>query len=210
MIKNVILFLISVFSVFSCQENKKGRSKAKTDDPKIIISAKAGEKPETVALNFYKWYLKDIYLKRYVESPEIVLNDKKIYVIDSKKHKKFLDRSGYFSPTFYKNELIVYKNCENKLRFVNWQEIEESGAVNPAENVEGNDCNFTSYMIWTNGQGEVLNKAKLLQSRINGEKALVKLQLSDTISKSDFSQPLVSMVKEKGRWKIAKIEVTFD
>lgn len=163
--------------------------------------------PQNIAVNFYKWYLKDIYLKKFVESPNVVLSKDSIYVLDATEHKKFLETSGYFSSKFYENEIGGFKDCENKLRLVKWKDVEESGAVNPAEYVEGNECVFTHYMIWTNGQGEPVNKVVIDKYSTKGNTSLVVLNLSDSLGERIYSKPNVSMIKENGKWKISKIEV---
>lgn len=210
-----IIYALSFIALISC---KKENSKTDLNPPPVKSEKKLERnhqtenknEPQEVAARFYKWYLKDIYLKKFVESPDIVLSKDSIYVLDATEHKKFLTTSGYFSPKFYENEIVTFRDCENKLKSVNWKLVEESGAVNPAEYVEGNECSFTHYMIWTNGQGETLNKVQIEKYSKKGDTALVILKLSNSREGDFYSRPYVSMIKEKGHWKILKIEVNFD
>ncbi|MFB9077953.1 hypothetical protein ACFFLS_04705 [Flavobacterium procerum] len=207
-ISSLLLFVV----IISCKKED-----SKTQPNNLIETEKKDDKksesknePQNVALAFYKWYLKDIYLKKFVESPDVVLSKDSIYVLDTSEHKKFLETSGYFSPKFYENEVVSFRNCENKLRSVSWKKVEESGAVNPAEYVEGNECAFTHYMIWTNGQGENLDTAEIEKYSIKDNTALVIIKLSNSPEGGFYSRPHVSMVKENDKWKISKIEVHFD
>jgi len=211
----ITIYILVVISTISCNQ---GESKENTtielniDNVKPIHKkgiAENEDEPQIVALKFYKWYLKDIYLKKFVESPDIVLTKDSIYVLDATNHKKFLETSGYFSEKFYENERIIFKDCEDKLRLVKWKDVEESGAVNPAEYVTGNECVFTHYMVWTNGQGESINKAEIEKFTTKADKSLVVLKLSDSLY-GGFSKSRVSMVKENGKWKISKIDATFE
>lgn len=207
-----LIYSLSIFNIISCNKDKEiqQNKNIKTTPKTSINSIKTEDEPQAVALNFYKWYLKDIYLKKYVESPEITLTKDSIYVLDATKHKEFLQTSGYFSPKFYDNEITVFKNCENKLKFVKWKEVEESGAINPADYVEGNECNFTFYQVWTNGQGETINKAEIDKYSTKGDTSLVVIKLSDSLQGGVYSKPYVSMVKENGKWKISKIKISFE
>lgn len=205
-----IFFIIMVCTI-SCNQNKERKENRVIKSRKELSNNKTdnGNEPQQVALKFYKWYLKDIYLKKYVESPGIKLTKDSTYVLDATKHKEFLKSSGYFSSKFYDNEISTFKNCENQLKTVKWKEVEKSGAVNPADFVKSNDCNFTFYMVWTNGQGEILNKAEIEKYSTKGNSSLVTLKLSDSTERAFFSRPEVSMIKEGGKWKISKINVSF-
>ena len=210
----LLYYFLVCFSIVSCkkEDSKTAQNNAIATEKKSENNKKTEDKnePQTVALAFYKWYLKDIYLKKFIESPDVVLSKDSIYVLDATEHKKFLKTSGYFSPKFYENEIATFKDCQDKLRQVSWKAVEESGAVNPAEYVEGNECDFTHYMIWTNRQGETLNKAQIEKCSVKANTALAVLKLSDSLGGGFYSRPHVSMVKENGKWKISKIEVVFD
>jgi len=209
----IAIYILAVISTISCNngESKENTTIVNIDNVKpihkkgIVVNE---DEPQIVALKFYEWYLKDIYLKKFVESPDIVLTKDSIYVLDATNHKKFIETCGYVSEKFYENELAIFKDCEDKLRLVKWKDVEESGAVNPAEYVTGNECEFTHYMIWTNGQGESINKAEIEKFTTKADKSLVVLKLSDSLY-GGFSKSRVSMVKENGKWKISKIDATF-
>ncbi|KAF2509105.1 hypothetical protein [Flavobacterium foetidum] len=208
----ICALLFFVISISCKKEDSKTESKNQIGTERKFDNKKTDfeNEPQNVALAFYNWYLKDIYLKKFVESPDVVLSKDSIYVLDVSEHKKFLKTSGYFSSKFYENEKLSFKDCEDKLRTVSWKQVEESGAVNPAEYVEGNECAFTHYMIWTNGQGETLNKAEIEKYSVKANTAVVVLKVSDSLEGGFYSRPHVSMVKENGKWKISKIEVTFE
>jgi hypothetical protein len=163
--------------------------------------------PEKVVSNFYNWYLKDIYLKKDVESPDIILKNN-IYQIDPSNHIKFLKDSGYFSDLLYKNELPMYEKCDKKLKEVKVEDVKREGDF-PPDHVDGNDCSFLSYFIWTGGQGETFDdKIKILNSTIDTNKAEVLVVIKSY--GKDYSYPQVTLLKENGKWKISDISVSFD
>lgn len=206
-----IVFTILISCVNKNSDKKNTDTVIKTE--KVFLPKKKKDvinEPQEVAFQFYKWYLKDIYLKKTVETPDIILSKDSTYVLDATNHKNFLKSSNYFSEKFYDNEIGIFKDCANKLKLVNWKEVEKTGTVNPAEFVSGNDCDFTHYMIWTNGQGETINKVKLEKFEINGKFATVHLKLLDSLRGGFYSKPKVTMINEKGNWKILKIEVGFE
>ena len=138
--QKLIVLLLTLF-LLSCKDDTNEDleyTKAKTvkdaTNHKLNLN---NETPELVAFNFYKWYLKDIYLKKYVESPEIKLNKDSVYVLDTKKHKKFIEENSFFSKSFYDNEELTFRNCEKELVKVSWKEVEKSGAINPADFLDG-------------------------------------------------------------------------
>ena len=208
--QKLIVLLLTLF-LLSCKDDTNENleyTKAKTvkdaTNHKLNLN---NETPELVAFNFYKWYLKDIYLKKYVESPEIKLNKDSVYVLDTKKHKKFIEENSFFSKSFYDNEELTFRNCEKKLVKVSWKEVEKSGAINPADFLDGNECDFTKYMVWTNGQGEIINKVDYGNCTMRGKYAYVTLKLSDSLAQNFYSKPKITLIKENGDWKILKINI---
>ena len=90
---------------------------------------------------------------------------------------------------------------------VSWKEVEKSGAINPADFLDGNECDFTKYMVWTNGQGEIINKVDYDNCTIKGKYAFVTLKLSDSLAQNFYSKPKITLIKENGDWKILKINI---
>jgi hypothetical protein len=206
--KKLIVLLLTLFLLSCKDDNKRAIENKQAVTEKDTITSKLNiETPESVAFNFYKWYLKDIYLKKNVESPEVKLNKDSIYVLDTKKHKKFIEENSFFSKSFYDNEELTFRNCEKELIKVQWKEVEKSGAVNPADFIDGNECGFLNYMVWTNGQGEIINKVEYDNCIIKGKYAYVTLKLSDSLQQNFYSKPKVTMIKENGNWKILKINI---
>jgi hypothetical protein len=214
----IIFYLLFIIATISCNQvidkTKDNNIIELSNNNKTLLDkngiVKNENEPQIVALQFYKWYLKDIYLKKDVESPEIVLTKDSVFVLDATKHKNFLKTSGYFSQKFYENEIGIFIDCENKLKFIKWAEVEKSGAVNPADFVEGNECDFTSYKVWTNGQGEPFSRVEIQKYTTKNDISLVVLNLSDSLQGGFYSKPYVSMIKENGKWKISKIRVGFE
>lgn len=99
--KKLIVLLLTLFLLSCKDDNKRAIENKQAVTEKDTITSKLNiETPESVAFNFYKWYLKDIYLKKNVESPEVKLNKDSIYVLDTQKHKKFIEENSFFSKSF--------------------------------------------------------------------------------------------------------------
>lgn len=199
-----------LFVVISCSKSPSDEQKKDTLNPALnVISERDNElNPALVALKFYNWYLKEIYLKKSVESPEVILNKDSVYELDPKAHIRFLNNSGYFSTKFYENEVGVFNSCNEKLKKISSREVEKQG-YSPSELVEGDDYLFLTCMIWTMGQGETLNTAKVKSSKIEKDIANVVIAIGDSLS-GDFSYSHVTLLKEKDKWKIAKIKADFN
>ena len=203
----VIFGLISpILFLISCG----GNSAQKAPDRHPIIDTFANmqqtDDPGKVVLNFYKWYLKSIYLKKSVEGPEVILTKDSIYEIDATKHINFLKESGYFSPKFYENEIQLYNRCGEQLKKVNVKQVEESGGL-AADFVESEDCSFLSWMVWTGGQGEELSTVEIKSSNSKADIATVIAVIGDETG-FKYSNPTVTLVKENGEWKISKILIS--
>jgi hypothetical protein len=164
--------------------------------------------PEKAVLKFYRWYLKDIYLKKSVESPEVKLTRDSVYQIDATNHIEFIKRSGYFSSKFYPNEIPMFSACNKQLIKVNPKEVIESGGF-PSAFVNGNDCSFLEYKVWTGGQGERLNTVDVVGSIIFGDSAEVNAVVGDSLS-GPYSYPRVSLFKEHNKWLISRIIISYD
>jgi hypothetical protein len=67
------------------------------------------------------------------------------------------------------------------------------------------------YHQWVGGQGQPLDTATILNSKVSNTTATVNLvigqKLDDTYS-SNFSYPVVSLDSENGQWKITAINLT--
>jgi hypothetical protein len=164
--------------------------------------------PEKVVLSFYKWYLKDVYLKNIIEAPVVKLTKDGIYQIDTTDYIKFLNQSDYFSIQFYKSEIAMFIACNKKLRDINPKQKEDAPCF-PANLVKGHECDFLCYMAWTGGQGESLNTVGIVKSEVTADSAKVITVLGDSIS-GPYSYPIVSLMNEHNKWKISRIEVSYE
>ena len=210
--EQLLIFAGLLFLLISCtnKSSTDQKTKSSTIDKDKFANAYSLRlnSPESVALSFYNWYLKDIYLKKSVESPELFLNEDSVYVLDPRAHIKFLNESGYFSTKFYENEVKMFDSCNDKLSKINPHEVEDNGYF-PPELAGDDNCRFLECMIWTLGQGETLNTAKVKSSTIDKDSANVIITIGDTLA-GDFSYSHVTLLKEKDKWKISRIRVDFD
>ena len=114
----ITIYLLFIIVTISCKQVNDKTKNNHTIELKNEVPIDKNERiknddePQMVALKFYKWYLKNIYLKKFVESPGIVLTKDSIYALDATNHKKFLKTSGYFSQKFYGNEIKILKTVK--------------------------------------------------------------------------------------------------
>lgn len=193
--KNYIIFIVLVIGMvlfFVFHDNFKSK----------VLS-----EPEKVTLDFYQYYLRDIY-KKYdsVESPSAKLNSYGIYQLDPTEHIKFLNESGYFSPKFYENETPLFEKCDDDLKLVSVQEVNEAGTF-PEEFASA--CDFVFYHQWVGGQGEELNTVDIVKSEMAGDMASVMVVIGNRES-GPYSYPIVTLKKESDGWKIIDIEISFN
>jgi len=164
--------------------------------------------PQEIALNFYKWYLKNHYEQGGIyETPSIEMDENKTFYLDYENYKSSIKSTRYFSEKYFENNLQIYKDCEKALLNVNYEDVQECGC-NPAEFTERN-CVFSFYYVWTNGQGESLNTATLGSSKVNENNAVIIINVGYKGEEQnyEYSKPNVYMIKENGKWKISKIKV---
>jgi hypothetical protein len=171
------------------------------------LNLNAEEKPpQEVALQFYNWYLKNIYYsKSDLSNPDIKLV-KSTYQIISKDQFDKLKKTRFFSNEFYENQTIIYNACNLQLRKVSRRKVEKC-ACSPTEFVKGNECDFMAYYPWVGGQGETINTAKVI--KVNTHENLSKVTIGLSADKYAFSRPEVTLLKEDGNWKISKIELHY-
>lgn len=169
--------------------------------------SKVLNEPEKVTLDFYRYYLKDIYnTNDSVESPSAKLNSNGIYQLDTSEHVKFLNESVYFSSTFYENEIPVFEKCNEDLKTVTVEEVTDAGTF-PEEFADA--CDFVFYHQWVGGQGEELNTVDIVKSEVAQEFAKVTVVVGNRES-GPYSYPIVTLKKEIGGWKISDIELSFE
>ena len=164
--------------------------------------------PQEMALNFYKWYLKNYYEQGGIqETPSIEQDQKNTFYLDYDSHKKSLDSTGYFSEKYFDNNLDSYKACEEALLKVSHEKVQQCGC-NPAE-FTGNECTFSFYSVWTNCQGEPVDTVELDAYVETTEGVLVTINLGYMFQGKnyEYSKSRVLMINENGKWKISKIDV---
>jgi len=134
------------------------------------------------------------------------LNSNGIYQLDTNEHLKFLNESLYFSDAFYESEIPVFEKCNDDLKTVTIQEVNDSGTF-PEEFADA--CDFVFYHQWVGGQGEELNTVDIVKSTVNGDLAVVTTVIGNR-EFGPYSYPIVTLVKESNGWKISDIEISFD
>lgn len=177
------------------------------NDIKNIIE----KQPKEVVLQFYNWYLKNIYLKSPLNKPDVTDHPEvKIinatYQIISKNQFDKLRKTGFFSEEFFKNELIVFNACNVQLKKVKIKDVEKCGCF-PTDFVKTNDCDFLNGYSWVGGQGEDLKTVKISKVNTVGNRSKVTATIGD--GTVDYSHPEVSLVKENDGWKITKIDLHY-
>jgi len=110
-IKFAVFFVVLIL-MSACNGDKKAPF---TDVNTSTSAIPVANQPEKIVLNFYRWYLKNVYQKEMVESAEVKLTTDSLYQLDASKHLAFLKKVGYFSSSFYENERSVYKACDSAL-----------------------------------------------------------------------------------------------
>lgn len=167
--------------------------------------------PAKVVVNFYKYYLSNIYAKKDELAAPTVKLENGIYKLDSSAHLDFLNKSGFFSKDFYSNELPQFNLCDDALKTVSVSEVSKTGGM-PTDFVKGDACSFLLYYQWVGGQGEALNTVHVVSSNTTGNVAVVTVAIGQQTDDTDnyiYSYPSVSLVDEAGLWKIASIRVSF-
>jgi len=169
--------------------------------------------PAEVVSRFYHWYLKEVYLHEpsvEAEGPRLTLAKDGHYQLDPTRHQDFLQKAGYFSPRFYANEAPVFRRCTQQLRQVSAKQAAEAGGF-AGDFVKGPACDFLRWMVWTGGQGESVNTVKIKKTTLLADSAVVVVALGDSASGAayEYSYPSVTLVQEKGEWKISRITIAF-
>jgi hypothetical protein len=171
----------------------------------------ASNDPEKVAIDFYQYYLTNVYGKNnQIAAPTVRLTGG-IYQIDPTQYLKFLNESGFFSSTFYQNELPKFDTCNKALKTITVKQVTDSGGF-PTDFVPGDACGFMSFNQWVGGQGEKLDTANVLNSKINSDMAQVTLVIGQKLDETysyNYSYPTITLVRENGKWKIGGITVAF-
>jgi hypothetical protein len=196
-----------------CGESATQQQPSSPPPASQALSHAGAVSPDEVVRRFYRWYLTDIYLKEpsvEAEGPQAMPSKNGRYELDTTKHRAFLRKTGYFSPRFYVNEQLLFASCNQQLRQVSVKQVEESGGF-AGDFVDGQACDFLRWMVWTGGQGESINTVRIKQTRLLADSAVVVAALGDLASGAayEYSHPRVTLVKEKGEWKISRITISF-
>jgi hypothetical protein len=183
----------------------------KADISNQTISYIKEKPPQDVVLQFYNWYLKNVYLKSPLNKPNIidhpeVKNINGSYQITSKNQFDKLRKTGFFSEGFFKSELVVFNACNVQLKKVKVKDVEECGC-SPTTFVKTSDCDFLEGYTWVGGQGEDLKTVKIFKVVTIGDKSKVTATIGD--GTVEFSHPVVSLIKENNDWKIIKIDLKY-
>jgi len=199
MIFIIIITLISLFPKYSYSQSNNINNYLSINEKNELND------PEKIVLNFYRWYIKNIYLKKNVEGPIAKLISNNIYELDATEHIKFIKSAGYFSTSFYKNEIAKFDSCSECLKNTDLKLIADEGF----DILDCDCCNFLNSMIWTGGQGEEITTANIIKSEISSNSALVIVVLGLT-DDDKYSYPNVTLLKENNKWKIDNITISFN
>ncbi|MGI4864379.1 MAG: hypothetical protein ACRYFZ_10695 [Janthinobacterium lividum] len=210
---NVALLVSSLLVLVSCDEQATHPPAGNSQPAGTLLAQSSTRPPAEVVRRFYRWYLTEVYLHEpsvEAEGPGPTLAKNGHYQLDPTRHQRFLQQAGYFSPRFYANEAQVFKRCNQQLQQVSAKQVAESGSF-AGELVKGPACDFLRWMVWTGGQGESLNTVKIKQTTLLADSAVVVAALGDSASGAayEYSYPTVTLVQEKGEWKISRITIAF-
>jgi hypothetical protein len=206
--------LASSFLVLvSCGEQATSTSASNSRPASAPLTHPRIMPPAEVVSRFYRWYLKEVYLHEpnvEAEGPSPTLAKTGRYQLDPTRHQGFLQQAGYFSARFYANEARVFQRCNQHLQQVSAKQVAKSGS-SAVDLVKGPACDFLRWMVWTGGQGESLNTVKIKQTTLLADSAVVVAALGDSASGAayEYSNPTVTLVQEKGEWKISRITIAF-
>ena len=187
--KSLVIFLTSTLSLLCVSFNPIGKP------------------PKEVALQFYNWYLKNIYSSPSdkLSNPDIKLINSTYQIISEAQFER-LRKTNFFSNEYYKNQTVIYNACNVQLSKVGIKQVEKCGC-SPTTFVESNECDFIGYYTWIGGQGETINTAKVIKVETIGNLSKVTIRLS--YYQTAYSLSEVTLLKEDGNWKISRIKVHF-
>lgn len=210
---NVALLTSSLLVLVSCRERATHTPASNSRPAGTPLTQPSTRPPAEVVRRFYRWYLTKVYLHEpslEAEGPSPTLAKNGHYQLDPTRHQRFLQQASYFSPRFYANESQVFKRCNQQLQQVSAKQVAESGSF-AGDLVKGPACDFLRWMVWTGGQGESLNTVKIKKTTLLADSAVVVAALGDSESGSayEYSYPTVTLVQEKGKWKISRITIAF-
>jgi hypothetical protein len=211
--RRTTLLITSLAAFASCGDKVPAQQPSSSFQTRDVSTHAHPVPPAEVVRRFYRWYLTAVYLKEpsaEAEGPQAMPGKNGRYYLDTTKHRAFLRRAGYFSPRFYANEQLLFDKCNHQLRRVSAKQVEESGGF-AGDFVNGSACDFLRWMVWTGGQGEFLNTVTIKKTTLLADSAVVVAALSDSASGAadEYSYPQVTLVQEKGEWKISRITISF-
>ncbi len=208
----LILLMLIVASCTSSSKKSVTDSVQSLSKDSISGTIDKSQSPEQTALQFYNWYLKEVYAKsgpENPEGPEVKITPDSIYQIIPNTYFDKLKKTGFFSNSFYENELHTYRKCDTQLKKVKLADVDKCGC-SPTDlvDVNNNDCDFLTYKTWTGGQGESINNAKIIKGITNGNTSVVTMELGGEGNPA-YSHPKVFLINESGMWRISKIELKY-
>ena len=185
--KNILIVLIGI-QFFGCVVKEKDNQQT-TNNIENDSAVQAVE-------SFYRWYLDSLYENGAINSPDVVLTKDSIYKLDGTKYLRLLKQSNFFSNNFLEGQKERVNECNEEL-------ITEKGQQQYREArfmaIESKVCDFMNYYPWIGGQGEDIEKIKIIASKIDGDKAKVVVKASQEVN--------VELIKENALWQINKIYI---
>jgi hypothetical protein len=146
---SVVLLASSYLGLVSCAEQTTLPPAVSSRPASVPLTEQSPRGPAEVVSQFYRWYLKAVYLHEpsvEAEGPSPTLAKNGYYQLDPTRHQHFLQQAGYFSSRFYANEAQVFQRCNQQLQQVSAKQVAASGSF-VGDLVKGPACDFLRWMV---------------------------------------------------------------
>lgn len=165
-------------------------------------------KVTTIVEQFFDWYIKVIKEEKAVEYlPQFVEDENGKTTLDHSKYLNNLEKLS-FSEELIEYEKESYKTCIENLKEVEYAKFDS--IFDELEDYEVSECDFFNSYRWL-GSMESIDGIKIIGIEMKSRKSEVKVQFYNFYPKdSTFyywnNNTTIFLLKQKGEWKINKIE----
>lgn len=159
---------------------------------------------EKTAIGFYTWYLDDYYNnERNIELNFVRSNG--ITTLDTAIYFDKIRRSGFFSEKYIENKKARIKPCLREINKLDWEVIKNYDG-NPAELIEGIECNFLMSYNFLFHQGEGTDAIELHTLILNPKNEDAVVIIANQLFEKEFNGfKLKISLEKKDVWLITDI-----
>lgn len=150
--------------------------------------------------SFYTWYIGTTKNKKYSEYVKGIKDEKGNTKLETTEYFKRLDSLGVIGQEFIDSEKKRMQPCADFLKTIPWTEFSTADDF-PYED----KCDFFYYYYWTYGQ-EPHDNVEVLKVTIEKTNATAETNIYFGDTKSNGDKVIVRLTKQKGKWRITKIE----